>query len=135
MSAADKQPLLAGSSPYRFRKKNRLLNAAAYGRVFKKAARSRDKWFTVLCRANAGGVARLGLAISKKNCRAANDRNRLKRLIRESFRLNQAALAGLDVVVINQPAARNSSNRQIFDSLDGHWQQCMQAGTEQEPQN
>jgi ribonuclease P protein component len=89
----------------------------------------------VLCRANDGGVARLGLAISKKNCRAAKDRNRLKRLVRESFRHNQAALAGLDVVVINQPAARNSKNRQIFDSLDGHWQQCMQAGAEQESHN
>jgi len=112
-----------------------LLDAAAYSRVFKKAARSRDKCFTVLCRANDGGMARLGLGISKKNCRAANGRNRLKRLVRESFRLNQAALAGLDVVVINQPAARNSNNRQIFDSLDGHWQQCMQAVAEQEPQN
>ncbi len=112
-----------------------MLDAAAYSRVFKKAARSRDKWFTVLCRANEDGVARLGLAISKKNCRAATGRTRLKRLVRESFRLNQAALAGLDVVVINQPGARNGNNRQIFDSLDGHWQQCMQAGAEQEPQN
>ena len=117
-----------------------MLDAAAYGRVFKKAQRSRDKWFTVLCRANDGGatrlgVARLGLAVSKKNCRAATGRNRIKRIVRESFRLNQAELAGLDVVVINQPAARNGTNRQIFDSLHGHWQQCAKAGAEQDPQN
>jgi ribonuclease P protein component len=112
-----------------------MLDAAAYSRVFKKAQRSRDKWFTVLCRANDRGVARLGLAVSKKNCRAATGRNRIKRIVRESFRLNQAALAGLDVVVINQPAARNGTNQQIFDSLHGHWQQCAQAGLGQEPQN
>jgi ribonuclease P protein component len=109
-----------------------LLDAAAYGRVFKKAQRSRDKWFTVLCRPNAGGAARLGLAVSKKNCRAASGRNRIKRIVRESFRLNQAGLAGLDVVVINQPEARNGTNRQIFDSLHGHWQQCAKVRAEQE---
>jgi ribonuclease P protein component len=109
-----------------------LLDAAAYGRVFKKAQRSRDKWFTVLCRPNDGGVARLGLAVSKKNCRAATGRNRIKRIVRESFRLNQAELAGLDVVVINQLAARNGTNRQIFDSLHGHWQQCAKVRAEQE---
>ena len=92
--------------------------------MFKKATRGRDKWFTVLCRENKGGVARLGLAISKKHCRAATARNRIKRIVRESFRLNQAALAGLDVVVINQPAARTGNNRQLFDSLHGHWQRC-----------
>jgi ribonuclease P protein component len=111
------------------------LSAAAYSRVFKKATRSRDKWFTVLCRDNTGGAARLGLAISKKNCRAATGRNRLKRIVREAFRLNQAELEGLDVIVINQPAARNGNNRQIFDSLHGHWQQCAKARAKQESQN
>jgi len=81
----------------------------------------------VLCRRNEVGIARLGLAISKKNCRAATGRNRLKRIVRESFRCNQAQLEGLDVVVINQGEARNSSNQQIFDSLHGHWQQCTRA--------
>ena len=95
--------------------------------MFKKAQRSRDRVFTVLCCGNDGGAARLGLAISKKHCRTATGRNRIKRIIRESFRQNQAALDGLDVVVINQPAARNSNNQQIFDSLHGHWQQCAKA--------
>ena len=40
-------------------------------------------------------------------------------------------LAGLDVVVINQPAARDGNNQQLFDSLDGHWQQCENIGAEQ----
>ena len=72
-------------------------------------------------------TARLGLAISKKNCRLATDRNRIKRVVRESFRHHQAALAGLDVVVINQPAARAAGNQQLFSSLAGHWGRCQQA--------
>lgn len=33
-------------------------------------------------------------------------------------------LENLDIVVINQPAARGGSNRQLFDSLSHHWRQC-----------
>ena len=121
---------LAGGPHYRLQKENRLLNAAAFGRVFKKATRSRDKWFTVLCGENQKELARLGLAISKKNCRQATGRNKIKRVVRESFREHQRKLAGLDIVVINQPAARMADNRQLFDSLSGHWQQCERARRE-----
>ncbi|MEM7430455.1 MAG: ribonuclease P protein component [Pseudomonadota bacterium] len=115
---------MTGSSTYRFQKANRLLDAAAFSRVFKKAKRSKDKWFTVLCRENDDDIGRLGLAISKKHCKAASNRNRIKRLVRESFRLHQADLAGLDVVVINQSGAASGTNRQLSDSLHGHWQRC-----------
>jgi ribonuclease P protein component len=120
--------LLDGGSSNRLKKDNRLFGAAAFGRVFQKATRSRDKWFTVLCRENEQDGARLGLAISKKHCRQATGRNRIKRVIRESFRQNQTALAGRDIVVINQPAARAAGNQTLFDSLAGHWEKCQQAG-------
>jgi len=118
---------LKGDSLYRFRKDKRLLDAAAFGRVFKQPGRSRDKWFTVLCRQNECATARLGLAISKKSCRRAVDRNRIKRVVRESFRQHQELLAGADIVVMNQAAAAKGSNRQLFDSLAGHWQRCASA--------
>ena len=118
---------MAGSSLYRLKKDNRLLNAAAFGRVFQKASNSRDRWFTVLCRKNDKDIARLGLAISKKHCRHATGRNRIKRVVRESFRQHQAELAGLDVVVINQAAAASAANGQLFDSMSLHWQRCRRA--------
>jgi ribonuclease P protein component len=118
---------LTSSRINRFGKDNRLLDAAAFGRVFQKASRSRDNLFTVLCRRNEGGAARLGLAISKKHCRLATKRNRIKRIIRESFRQQQASLVGLDIVVINQPAAANASNRKVFGSLESHWRRCRTA--------
>jgi ribonuclease P protein component len=112
------------SRTQRFRRGNRLLTAAAYGRVFEKANRSRDKWFTVICRDNGTDTARLGLAISKKHCRRATVRNTIKRVARESFRQHQAELQGLDVVVMNQPAAAAATRKQLFDSLVGHWRRC-----------
>ena len=120
-------PGLISSQGNRFTKNNRLLDAAAFGRVFDKATRSRDKLFTVLCRRNKQSNARLGLAISKKHCRHATGRNRIKRIIRETFRQQQELLSGLDVVVINQPAATRATSQQICDSLETHWQRCSKA--------
>ncbi|MGB5165255.1 MAG: ribonuclease P protein component [Woeseiaceae bacterium] len=116
---------MAATSTFRFTRSNRLLDAAAFGRVFKTATRSRDQQFTVLCRANKLGGARLGLAVSKKHCRLATDRNRLKRIIRESFRQQQSALQGLDFVVMNRPRAERHTNAELFESLDNHWQRCV----------
>jgi ribonuclease P protein component len=118
---------LTSSSTNRFSKDNRLLNAADFGRVFKGATRSRDQLFTVLCRPNTSEAARLGLAISKKHCRRASARNRIKRIVRESFRHHQCELAGIDVVVMNQPAAAAASNAELFNSLNRHWQRCARA--------
>jgi ribonuclease P protein component len=95
--------------------------------VFKKASRSRDKMFTVLTADNNSHAARLGLAISKKNCRLASSRNRLKRIIRESFRQHRSALDGLDIVVLNQPGAHEADNRALFDSLAAHWKRSRAA--------
>ncbi len=81
----------------------------------------------MLCRRNKQSIARLGLAISKKHCRKATGRNRIKRIIRESFRQQQALLAGLDVVVMNRPVATVATSREISDSLDKHWQRCSNA--------
>ena len=80
--------------------------------------------FTVLYRPNGKNSPRLGLAIGKRNCRKASGRNRLKRVVRESFRQEKARLGGLDVVVINQPGATRASNQVLFDSLARHWKRC-----------
>ena len=77
--------------------------------------------FTVLCRPNEEQNPRLGLAISKKHCKHATARNRIKRIVRESFRQHQVLLAGLDIVVMNQPAAKSAKNEQLFASLDCPW--------------
>ena len=95
--------------------------------MFKKATRSRDKFFTVLFRDRKEETPRLGLAISKKHCRKATARNRIKRVIRESFRQHQAELAGLDIVVMNQPAAAMAASDAMSESLTRHWQRCRAA--------
>jgi ribonuclease P protein component len=114
-------------SSWRFTRADRLLDAGSFESVFKKPTRSRDALFTVLSRPSGGEGARLGLAISRKNCRLAVQRNRLKRLVRESFRSHKAVLCGLDIVVMCQPAAGRASNGRVFDSLAAHWQKAAAA--------
>ena len=99
----------------------------SFGRVFKKSKRSRDSMFTVLYRVAEDGQnsgARLGLAISKKHCRLATGRNRLKRLVRESFRVNREQLEGLDIVVMNRPEAAAADNKTLIKCLEKHWRRC-----------
>lgn len=89
--------------------------------------------FTVLSRENGSDQARLGLAISRKHCRRACDRNRVKRLVRESFRRHAGTLAGLDVVVLAQPETSRADNRTLFSSLASHWQKTRSANSRTNP--
>lgn len=84
----------------------------------------------MLYRDSKRSAPRLGLAIGKKHCRRAVDRNRLKRIVRESFRQHKDRLGELDIVVINNPAAAQASNAALFDSLARHWRRLSGNGAE-----
>jgi ribonuclease P protein component len=106
----------------RFSRRARLSSKAEFSRVFAQpAAKSGDSCFTVLARPNALGYPRLGLAISRKSAPQAVERNRIKRIVRESFRHHQPVLDSLDVVVIGRPQLLQQSNPALFDSLQRHW--------------
>jgi ribonuclease P protein component len=100
----------------------RLSNAADFDRVFKNCRRSADLYFTVLYRSNDLDHSRLGLAIAKKNIPLAVGRNRLKRIIRESFRNAERELKSLDIVIMARRKAGSARNEELFESLGRHWQ-------------
>ncbi len=110
-----------------FPRRNRLTEAADFDRVFKSARRSRDGHFTVLYHTNDLGYPRLGLAIAKKRVRRAVDRNRLKRIVRESFRLAKKQLTGVDIVIMAGGRAVAARNAEIFASLEEHWRAVARA--------
>lgn len=62
------------------------------------------------------------MTASKKRVRTAVGRNRIRRLVRESFRHVAPRLPALDIVVLVKDGARDADNPRIFASLDAHWQ-------------
>jgi len=104
-----------------FPRSRRLKKAEEFQRVFKRPERSADRFFTVLAIPNGKRQPRLGLAISKKTVRRAIDRNRVKRLVRESFRQHQQVIGGWDIVVMSRRAAAEADNEQLRRSLEVHW--------------
>lgn len=106
---------------YGFKSDLRLLNAENYSYVFSKAQRFGNRSFTLLARENELGFPRLGLAISKKNAKRAVDRNRIKRQIRESFRLNQHDLPGIDIIAMSKPNALLLNNKEMRKQIDKQW--------------
>ena len=49
-------------------------------------------------------------------------RNRLRRLIRESFRMHRMQMPAVDVLVTARAPAAAATNRAVFESLAQHWQ-------------
>ena len=82
-------------------KHNRLLFSHDFDRVMKQPnIRHRSGSLLILCKKNDLSFARLGYIVPKKKMAKAVSRNRLKRYVREVFRLNQSRYAGFDLVVI-----------------------------------
>lgn len=75
----------------------------------------------VLARSTDIPVARLGVVVPKKNIRKAVARNRIKRVIRESFRLHKNQLENWDIVVLALKSADKATNQGLFDRLVKAW--------------
>jgi ribonuclease P protein component len=55
--------------------------------------------YTFYLERRTAGAPRLGLLITPKHASQASERNRIKRCVREAFRLEQARLGAMDVLV------------------------------------
>jgi ribonuclease P protein component len=103
---------------YAFPRSARLLTAADYACVFKKNQRFSDHYWTILVHTDKRIPSKLGLAIAKKRAKRAVDRNKIKRIARESFRTHQHQFIGLQLVVMNRDAATSESTSQLRQSMD-----------------
>ena len=68
--------------------------------VYRRGRRWSAKLFRIHVRANTLGFSRLAISVPRKLCKAVQ-RNRWKRLLRESFRRNKPGIGpGLDIVAV-----------------------------------
>jgi ribonuclease P protein component len=111
------------TKPFAFAKSARLLTPADFKRVFDAATlKVSSKEILILARTNVGSRSRLGLVVAKKHVRLAHERNRVKRLIRESFR-HQTALGSWDVIVLARAGIGGLENPALRAELDQLWAQ------------
>ena len=102
----------------RLRPSERLRQSAQYDRVKREGRRLRTSHFGVSVAINHLDHHRLGLVVQKRYWSAVG-RNRIKRCIREFFRLNKhrIPLPGKDLVVIARPGAQDLNPVQIAEEL------------------
>lgn len=109
---------------YGFSKTSRLLNAADYKAVFDNAQfKVSSRHFLVLAISNDRLNSRLGLVIAKKHIPLAVQRNRVKRSIRNAFRLNSELLTNLDLVVLARKDADRLDNKQLTETVIALWRE------------
>lgn len=85
---------------FRLTHEAKILKANEYAAVFKDGKFAKGKYWQIVAKPSNATKPRLGLAISKKVYRLAVDRNRFKRIARETFRLQKQQLDNWDFVVM-----------------------------------
>lgn len=98
----------------------RLLDGVSFKRVFDSRQTTGNAYFRI--HFAPSDQPRLGMAVSRRVHRRAVVRNRIRRQIRESFRLRRPNLPALDFVVLARPAAAELDRTDLRAALDQLWQ-------------
>ncbi|BGI51243.1 MAG: ribonuclease P protein component [Arsenophonus endosymbiont of Ceratovacuna japonica] len=104
-----------------FSKKLKLLTTKHFNRVFKRQLRISYSKIIIFGCMNKLGYPRIGFNIAKKNVKLAHERNRIKRLIREYFRLHQHELPSMDFIILVRKGIDNLNNKKITEILCKLW--------------
>jgi ribonuclease P protein component len=99
----------------------RLLRPGDFSALRGQAKRTSTSCFLAEYRPTVQPTARLGMAVSRKVSKLAVTRNRIRRTIRESFRLHRAALPSVDVLLIARGRAAEQTNATLRAELQSIW--------------
>jgi ribonuclease P protein component len=102
-----------------FRGEHRLRKTDEFSSVFAFRRSLRGRIFELLFRPASGPSARLGIVVPKKHVRSAVNRNLMKRIVRESFRLARPALPARDVVVRVAMRIEAPDRQALREEIDG----------------
>lgn len=106
----------------RFAAHQRLRSKLQFDAIYARGRRIDDRFFGLRVIQNGLAHPRLGMAVAVRLAGNAVARNRLRRLVRESFRLAQRDLPAVDIVVAAKNPAREASAASLRASLATLWQ-------------
>jgi len=102
-----------------FPKRSRLLSAKDYSLVFDKPdLKVSNRFLLVLAKYSDLPNSRLGLVVAKKNIATAVQRNRVKRILRESFRVRCRDFDTIDIVVLVRRGLDQLENQEIHQNIN-----------------
>ena len=104
-----------------FPRELRLLTPAQFKSVFSNPIKASSAEITLLAIPNSEQHPRLGLTVAKRYVKRANQRNRIKRVIRDSFRLNQHNIPHLDIVVLVRNGVMEMENAELNKLIEKLW--------------
>lgn len=113
----------SGSRSSPFGADRRFAGRSAFEPLLRAGQRRSLAGFTFYLRRRSEGPPRLGMLVTRRHAALATERNRIKRCIREAFRLEQAHIGPLDVLVRPPYGERGSAAmlarlRELFTKLD-----------------
>jgi ribonuclease P protein component len=107
----------------------RLRRKSDFEAAYARGRRMGNGFFAVTANSNCLGGPRLGLAVAVRTAGSSVERNRIRRIIRESFRLHQHEIPAVDLVVSARARARDASGALLHESLAALWkkvtEQCV----------
>jgi len=99
----------------------RLRRKRDFDATYARGRRMGDGFFAVTATLNDSDTPRLGLAVAVRVAGGGVGRNRLRRIIKESFRVHQHELPPVDLVVSARPPARSAKGPELHASLEALW--------------
>lgn len=106
---------------YTFSRELRLLTPAQFKSVFSNPIKASSAEITLLAIPNTEQHPRLGLTVAKRFVKRANQRNRIKRVIRDSFRLHQHDIPAIDIVVLVRNGVLEMENADLNKLIEKLW--------------
>jgi ribonuclease P protein component len=105
-----------------FPRNHRLVSKAEFKSIFDDSLKVTQKHLLALFKPNTKSNARLGVIVGKRVANHAVARNKIKRIIRESFRANQDQLKGIDIVIIARHQCDSLDKIQLREGIETLWQ-------------
>lgn len=122
--ASPSEPSTSGTprAPLSLPRARRLLRKVDYEAVYARGRRFGDNFFGVhYLQREPAGPSRIGLSVGLKAAGGGVRRNRIRRVVREGFRLAQHRFSGVDVVVTARSGVRQAPEAAMRNSLDALW--------------
>lgn len=105
----------------KFQRHQRVSKKEDFERIFAKGRKIKQKFLTIRALDNHLDYPRLGIIIPKAVVQKSVNRNRIRRIIRESFRAQQSHLKSLDIVVLVHSQCVPANKQLLRKEIENLW--------------